>query len=820
VIQSDALAVEPGDYPVTGLVLEDKVRLLTGADSWRTRELRSLGLRSLVTSDGPAGVRGATLDETHPSASLPCPSALGATWDEALVRELAAALGREARSKEIDVLLAPTVNLMRTPLAGRGFEFFSEDPVLTARIAVAFVRGVQSAGVAATAKHFVANDSETGRWDYDVRVAEHVLREAYLVPFEACVRDADVGLVMASYNSVNGTSMTEHTALLSSVLKDEWGFSGVVVPDWGAARSTEGPALAGLDLVMPGPAGPWNERLVEAVRNGKVPERLIDEKLRRILRLADHVGPQDNRLGAARPDLVGPELLRRAAAASFVLLRNDGDLLPLDPAALESVALMGPNAVRPVTQGAGSVAVIPAGSSRPADALRSALAGTASVIVAPGCDTSRTVHAPEPGTLRDPVSGEPGIRIEYWSDGVLVAEQHRIATTRIWWDDLPDGFGWGQPGQIVMRTVFRADKAGSYVLGAAAVGHLTLMADSVIVAEGDTPVPDEPVEAMVRPGEVRAAVSLSAGQRLDVEIRYQPAARGEAPVSLRLGMAPQTEQQEMLAEALEAARRAEVAVVVVGSAEGMETEGIDRTTLRLPGGQDELVSRVAEVNERTVVVVNTGMPVLMPWADQVKVILQVWLPGQSMGAALADVLLGKAEPGGRLPVTMPAAESDCPILHAVPERRRLAYDEGLFIGYRGYDLRGVAPLFPFGHGLGYTTWVYESLDAAATLATGSDLEVSVRVRNSGPRPGREVVQVYLAPVRPEPGRPVRTLAAYGTATARPGEVAVVRIWIPARAFSVFDDVARRWICPARPFLVEIGRSSRDLRLSTEVAVAG
>jgi beta-glucosidase len=243
---------------------------------------------------------------------------LGATWDEDLVRELAAALGREARSKGIDVLLAPTVNLMRTPLGGRGFEFFSEDPVLTAQIAVAFERGVQSAGVAATAKHFVANDSETGRWDYDVRVAEHVLREVYLVPF--CVCEADVRLVMASYNSVNGTSMTEHTALLSSVLKDEWGFSGVVVPDWGAARSTEGPALAGLDLVMPGPAGPWNERLVEAVRDGKVPERLIDEKLRRILRLAHHVGQQDNWPGTARPDLVDPELLRRAAAASFVLL--------------------------------------------------------------------------------------------------------------------------------------------------------------------------------------------------------------------------------------------------------------------------------------------------------------------------------------------------------------------------------------------------------------------------------------------------------------------------------------------------------------------
>ena len=275
---------------VARLPVLDKVLLLTGADSWRTQGADALGLRPMITSDGPAGVRGVVLDERQPSSSLPCPSALGATWDTALVRELAAALGAEARAKGVDVLLAPTINLMRTPLGGRGFECFSEDPVLTARLGVAFVRGVQGAGVAGCVKHFVGNDSETQRWNYDARIAEHVLRELYLAPFEACVREAGVALVMAAYNKVNGVPMTEHAQLLRDVLKDEWGFDGVVTSDWHAARSTAATALAALDLAMPGPDGPWGVQLAQAVTDGAVAPEVLDDKVLRLLRLAGRVG--------------------------------------------------------------------------------------------------------------------------------------------------------------------------------------------------------------------------------------------------------------------------------------------------------------------------------------------------------------------------------------------------------------------------------------------------------------------------------------------------------------------------------------------------
>src|SRR5215468_2828666 len=401
---------------LAALPLDDKVRLLTGADSWRIPGCDALGLRPMVTSDGPSGVRGTALDESNPSSCLPCPSAL------------AAALGAEARSKGVDILLAPTINLMRTPLAGRGFECFSEDPELTARIAVAYVTGVQSAGVATTVKHYVGNDSETERWTYDARIAEQVLRELYLVPFEACVREAGAAVVMAAYNVVNGSRMTEHSRLLRSVLKGEWGFGGLVTSDWDATRSTVPTAVGGLDLAMPGPNRFWGPALAEAVRAGLVTEEMVDDKVARLLAVARRVGALSqapsaggradagpsagNGAAGGQPALVPARLLRRAVAASFVLLHNDAAVLPLDRGGIRRVAVIGPNALHPVIQGGGSARVIPASAPAPARALREALGGQVSVTTAPGCWTWQGVPEPLQGSVTDPVTGEPGVRLE------------------------------------------------------------------------------------------------------------------------------------------------------------------------------------------------------------------------------------------------------------------------------------------------------------------------------------------------------------------------------------------------------------------------
>ena len=841
---------------LTALSVPDKVRLLTGAANWRMHGSPAIGLRPMIVSDGPSGVRGVTKDERHPSTSLPCPSACGATWDTELITELAAALGEEARDKDVHVLLAPTINLMRTPLGGRGFECFSEDPVLTARMAVAFITGLQSAGVAATVKHFVGNDSETERRSYDALISEQVLRELYLAPFEACVREAGTALVMAAYNKVNGTPATEHPWLLRKILKGEWGFEGVVVSDWSAARSTVATAVAGLDLAMPGPDGPWGAELAQAVLDGVVPETDIDDKVARIMRLARRVGAlvaPDGQEGAAgnggpvpagnggpvpdsgsvldgspdggpardRAALVDPRLVRRVAAASFVLLRNEGQALPFDAGRIGSIALIGPNAVYPVIQGGGSAIVAPVTVSTPAVALPAALAGQATVTVAPGCRTWATVPEPVAGSIRDPLTGEPGLRLEFRDgDGTLIGDEHRISTQLAWWDEgLPPGVGWGEDGTIVVRTRFRATAAGPHLIGAAGVGHLTLTVDGTVVADRVTPMPDDPVQTMTRPGEVRAVVDLRAGQETEVRLDFQPADGVDAPLAVSLGIAADEDEDTMIAEAVRAAARAAAAVVVVGSAEAAESEGFDRQTLALPGRQDELVTRVAAVNPRTVVVVNAGMPVLMPWADDVAAVIYAWLPGQAMGEALADVLLGRAEPGGRLPVTLPARESDSPVLHVVPRDGRVDYAEGLLVGYRGYDAAGIAPMFAFGHGLGYTQWAYESasVDGPAP-APGEDVRIRVVVRNIGPRPGREIVQAYVAGPMAGAGRPVRVLGAFGTAAAAPGERADVVLTVPARAMAVWDQAAGGWAWPRGTFMIEVGRSSRDLRLGVTLTV--
>jgi beta-glucosidase len=801
---------------VARLTLEQKVRLLTGADAWTLHGESAVGLRPMILSDGPAGVRGTRFDPSNPSTSLPCPVALAATWDEDLVEAIATALGREARSKGVDVLLAPTMNIIRTPLSGRGFECFSEDPLLTSRIAVAYVRGVQRAGVGATAKHYVANDSETERRSYVARIAERVLREVYLPPFEACVGEADVFLVMAAYNAVNGATMTANTVLLHDVLKSDWGFTGVVVSDWSATTTTVPSALAGLDLVMPGPDGPWGDKLVAAVRNGTVPEGAIDDKVSRLFALARRLGGFDGSAAAAMPELIDPALLRKVTSSSFVLLRNERGLLPLKKANLRSMALIGPNVLEPQTQGGGSVRVLPAVRVRLSESLRQALGSATTVSVHQGCHSNTTVLPPRDGTLRDPVTGKAGVRLEIRNpEGEVVHDATRASSVVTWWDGLPQAVH--DPGsEVVMRALFRPEADGLHVLGAAGVGHVRVTANGSLLAEARSLFPGEVMEMFSIPPELRVPIRLEAGREIDVRVDFRPEKRF---VTLRLGIEPQLDDEQLIEQAAVAASESDIAVVVIGSAEGTESEGSDKTSMVLPGRQDELVRRVAAANANTVVVVNSGMPVLMPWADQVGAIIQVWFPGQAFGEALADTLLGDVEPSGRLPVTVPRDEADSPVLHAHPEGGDLIYSEGLLVGYRGYDRSGTEPHFAFGHGLGYTEWSYESLTAASeSLTAGQDLPLLVTIRNDGRRAGREVVQVYLEESDDDPSRPLRVLAAFSPVDVGPGERAEVRLTVPARTFARFDEGRREWVWNPGTYTLRAGRSSRDLRLKRQVVL--
>lgn len=804
-----------------GLTLERKVRLLTGADFWALPAEPAAGLRRLVTSDGPAGVRGETWDERDPSANVPSPTALAASWDEAQVERVGALLAAEARRKGVDVLLAPAVNLHRTPYGGRHFECLSEDPYLTARIGAAYVRGVQAYGVGATVKHFVANDTETQRFTLDARVDERTLRELYLAPFEVIVRDTGAWAVMAAYNGVNGHTMTE-SPLLREILHDEWGFDGVTMSDWTATRSLEPAANAALDLVMPGPYGPWGEALVAAVRDGRVAESTVDDKVLRILRLAARVGALDGVPAAAPPpapwsDAEVAAELRATAVAGFVLARNEDGVLPLERAALRRVAVLGPNAAMARTLGGGSATVFPRYTVSPLAGLRAAL-GDDRVVHEPGVRATGRPAVAAPPLATDPDSGEPGVGVRLLdAAGATLASQHRTTGRFLAMGSYGPDVNDAAVAAVELRATIRPGTSGEHLVGVAGIGAFTLTVDGVVRLDTTVALAgDDPAAALLPPVET-VAVPLERDRPVEVALRHEVVAGGMPFASFNLLVEPPAaDEDETLRRAVAAARDADVAVVVVGTTEEVESEGFDRASLALPGRQDELVRAVAAANPRTVVVVNAGAPVLLPWADEVPAVLLVWFPGQEAGNALADALLGDAEPGGRLPTTWPASTDGLPA--AAPVDGVLRYDEGIFVGYRGHDRDGRTPRYPFGHGLGYTSWEYAGLDAPDRAAPGEDVTVRVRLRNTGSRRGREVVQVYAARPSSAVDRPPRWLAGFATVDAAAGEEVAVAVTVPARAFAHWDTGRHAWAVEPGAFRLDAGRSSRDLCATATVTV--
>lgn len=816
---------------LAALSLADKVRLLTGADNWRTHGAPAAGLAPMLLSDGPVGVRGATWDERAPSATLPSPTAMAASFDPTHVERLGALLAGEARRKSAHVLLAPTINLQRTPVGGRHFECFSEDPLLTAALAAAYVGGVQAGGVAATPKHLVANDAETERRTVDVRMSSRALHEVYLAPFEAAVCDAGAWMVMAAYNTLDGTTMTEHP-LLREVLQQRWGFDGVTVSDWYATRSLEASARGGLDLVMPGPTGPWATGLLDAVEDGRVPETVIDDKVRRLLRLAARTGA----LGVPRDDLdtlvtpgpgraLGPApdseriraTLKDAAARGFVLLTNDG-LLPLPVDELRRVAVIGPNAEVGRPQGGGSAGVKSPHVVSPVAGLRDRLGDEVEVLHAVGARTRRTLEPVDGRLGRDPASGEPGVRVRFLDeDGGVLTEQHRADAHLTWMEsfELPD-VADEDVCALEVRTWLRADRAGTWQLGMAGVGQFTLDVDGERMLDQVLPMPEgDMVEILVRPTEGRVEREMATDEEVEVVCRHQTPGHGAI---VRLGAQPVRDHEGELVEAERLAARADVAVVVAGTNEEVESEGFDRSSLALPGRQDELIRRVVDANPRTIVVVNAGAPVLLPWIDDVPATLLTWFPGQEFGAALAEVLAGDLEPAGRLPMTWPADEGPDSVLDPTPTDGRLVYEEGIHVGHRRWLRSGLTPAFWFGHGLGYTTWEYEDVHVRDPDAGGQGGQARVRVRNSGARPGRDVVQVYLSRADSEVERPVRWLAGCLSVLVPPGATteAVVELW--PRALRHLDEQAGDWRVEPGTYELAVGRSAVDLRVTSALTV--
>ncbi|MFH8463399.1 glycoside hydrolase family 3 protein [Streptomyces sp. NPDC017991] len=787
------------------LDLDTKARLLAGQDMWSLPGLPEIGLRSLVMSDGPIGVRGVRWTADDPSIALPSPTALAATWDPALARRAGRLLAQEARRKGVHVLLAPTVNLHRSPLGGRHFEAYSEDPYLTGRIGTGYVTGVQEGGVGTTVKHFVANDAETDRFTVNNVVSGRALRELYLAPFEAIVENAHPWGIMTAYNSVNGTTMSEHRYLVEEILRGEWGFDGFNVSDWMAARSTVGAIEGGLDVAMPGPVTVYGAKLAAAVRAGETDEAKVDAAVRNVLRLAARVGILEGAEPVVTdlPEMVdGDALAREIARRAFVLVRNEG-ALPV-PAG-HSVALIGAAARDARVLGGGSATVFPAHVVSPLDGLTAALPED-TLTYAVGADPSQELAAADKGfelraICRDTAGDVLGTR--------------SAPSGHIQWmgDDLPDGVTHDRLDSVELTGTFTPRESGPHTFGIKGLGAFTLTIDGTEHFDGvqSTDLDDPFVTFFGDPVE-RATVDLTAGRAYDISLRHTVVVPDDVPmrvISFTLAhQEPARDPDELIAEAVEAARAAGTAIVVVATTERVESEGFDRGDLRLPGRQDELVHAVAAANPNTVVVVNSGSPVELPWRDEVAAVLLGWFPGQEGGAALADVLTGAHEPGGRLPTTWGPLES-APVTGVTPTDGELPYTEDVFIGYRAWQKENRTPTYPFGHGLGYTDWTYDGIEVTGTTVT-------VRVTNTGARTGRETIQFYLAPTDPTPDRPARWLAGFANVEAAPGESVRTAIDLPTRAFEVWDEKSDTWTPVKGTYEIEASHSLTDTRLRTTI----
>jgi beta-glucosidase len=825
------------DELLAQLRLEEKILLLAGADFWHTNAVERVGVPALRLSDGPSGVRGERSVGPR-SVSFPCGIAIGATFDPAAAAELGSMLADECLDKDVHILLGPTVNLHRHPLGGRHFESYSEDPWLSAVLAVAYVRSLQSRGVSATTKHFVANDSEFERHTISSDLDETTLRELYDLPFEATTADAGGWSVMAAYNKINGTYAAEHQRLLADVLRGEWGFDGLVVSDWFGTQSTVESANAGLDLEMPGPPAHYGEKLAAAVDAGEVTEATLDAHIGRLLELAVRTGALGEAARApARTSVEERQAAaRQIAVASFVLLKNDGGTLPWAIAPGSTVAVVGPNAATTAAQGGGSARVSAYGRCSVLAALRSRLepAGV-EVSYERGCVTWAATPALEADFdlayfLRSPeddaAEGEA-------AEGEAAYSHDASLGYFTWLGDPAPAAGLSEGHwrlEARTRLDVGSDTGGEWLFSLTQVGRARLSVDGEVVVDATGEVGRSKSFFGFGSEEVKGTVSLQAGRSYDVLVEYFPRA-GYSLAGLMVGAVPAVgSDEEMLARAVAAAAAADAVVCVVGNTAEWETEGHDRSSMDLPGLQDELVRRVAAANPRTCVLVNAGAPVSMPWLGEVAAVAQIWFPGEQGGEAAADVLLGVADPGGRLPTTLPRRLEDTPAFPYYPGAEgHVTYGEGLLMGYRHYDVREVEPLFCFGHGLSFTTCELSGLEVSSPPAGGGGrsgdvlpagldgpalVEVRLTVTNTGRRAGTEVVQLYLG----RPGEREQALKGVAKVSLAAGESARVAVVLNERSFARWDEARHGFVASPGKYEVRVGRSSRDVSLREVVTL--
>jgi beta-glucosidase len=800
------------------LTLEQKIKLIGGVDSMYTNAMPSIGLPRFKMSDASVGVR-----TWGPTTAYAGGAALAATWDPDFARVLGEGLGRDARARNVNFLLGPGVNIARSPVSGRNFEYLSEDPFLNSTIVVPFIEGVQSQGVIATVKHYAANNQEFSRHDTDSVVDERTLREIYLPAFEAAVTKGHVDAVMNSYNLLNGVHATQNEFLNLNVLKGDWGFKGILMSDWDATYDSVGAANNGLDLEMPSPKFMNAQALLPAVKAGQVKESTIDDKVLRLLRTELRYGftdrPQWND-SYSTYSVADRKVALQGALESLTLLRNEDHFLPLDAAKVKTIAVIGPIAWPAVPGGGGS-------SEATAFEPVSILTGIADA-AGPGVHVLYTRGLPDMREIfwrtqwNGPVQANTYASKDF-TGSAQTATQHGINEYKQEW--------WGpadkSPRSISYSASYKAGKAGKYMILAAASGSdkYTVSVDgkdiiTQVQAEGQYPE--------------SATLDLSAGQTIKVVAQYKPGFAGN-----RFGLGIVNEDDMISEDVKKFAAAADVAVVAVGYGPQFESEGFDRS-FGLPWGQDALIEAVAAANPHTVVTVESGGGFdTSRWLEKVPALLEDYYPGQEGGTVIGEVLFGKHDPEGRLPVSFDRAWKDNPsypyyyptpgedtVLHVnqpgQPERDitigRVHYGDKLMVGYRYWTTTGKKPLFPFGYGLSYTTFSFSNLQVASTAQSGSTVSVSFDVTNSGSVEGATVAQLYVSDPSAKVSRPERELKGFEKVRLSPGATKHVSLNLDARAFSYWDEGEHKWTIDPGKFVVRVGDSSENTPLAGDITI--
>jgi len=741
------------------MTLDEKVTLIAGG-GYDTYPIKRLGIPRLRMCDGPVGVR------QGKATAFPSSICMAATWNPEMVHKISSAIAEEAKAKGKNVLLAPCVNIQRVPMGGRNFESFGEDPYLASRMTVAYVKGLQDNRVIATVKHYACNNQERERTTIDAIIDERALREIYLPAFEAAVKEAGSWSIMAAYNKVNGHHCTENSHLLNDILKKEWGFKGYVVSDWGATHSTVNAANCGLDLEMPR-CDFFNRDLIDAVKGGEVKESVIDDKVRRILRAMFWLGLFENKQPDDNGSLNTPEhrqVALESAREGIVLLKNSGGILPIRLNKTKSIAIIGPNASVNRYGGGGSSAVSSFYSVSLSEALRKSVGTRTTLNCATGCQLEDKTIAVESSALftTDNNIAVNGLKAEYYDNKFFTGKP---VLTRV---DRQVDFNWrdGAPAKGIAPSNFSVKWTGRLVAPASDLYELQLASDdgSRLYLDGKLLIDnwgDHPFDLE------SARVNLEAGRSYDLRIEYYQS-WGESAVKfgwVRSG--------QLLNEAVEAAKNSEIVILCVGFSWKSESEGSDRKDLNLPYYQRELIEKVIAANKNTIIVLNSGAPVLMEkWIDAVPALIEAWYPGQEGGSAVADILLGDCNPSGRLPMTFPKRWEDCSAYATYPGKDgKTHYSEGIFVGYRHFDKQGTDVLFPFGYGLSYTTFRYSNLSITpkGTLGSKVDVEVSFDLKNTGQREGAETAQLYIRDTESSVERPIKELKGFLRVNLKPGE---------------------------------------------------